>query len=293
MWALVPDERYVSDPSKSKGKHTRGTAVDVTLVDRIGNELMMPSTYDDFSQRAHRYSTSSTDEERRNSLKLEAVMRKHNFVPFPFEWWHFDFEGWENYPPLDVSFESLGSRSAHDHACSLRVDFSFAHRRGARVRGSPCLTTPCDPIFSDSLFQMAKRQFEIIADHLGIAEGDRERIIYPKRAVSVALPIHRDDGTVDVFHGYRVQHHLAIGPTKGGTRFSPQLTIGESAALAVWMSWKCALAGFLTAEPRAECASIRSDCPGTNSSSFPAAISGDDPIHRPANGHPRARHGDE
>jgi D-alanyl-D-alanine dipeptidase len=49
MWALVPDERYVSDPSKSKGKHTRGTAVDVTLVDRIGNELMMPSTYDDFS----------------------------------------------------------------------------------------------------------------------------------------------------------------------------------------------------------------------------------------------------
>jgi len=55
---------------------------------------------------------------------------------------------------------------------------------------------PGDPIFSDSLFQMAKRQFEIIADHLGIAEGDRER-----------------------FHGYRVQHHLAVGPTKGGTRF--------------------------------------------------------------------------
>ena len=106
----------------------------------------------------------------------------------------------------------------------------------------PC--DPADPIFSDSLFQMAKRQFEIIAEHLGIAEGDRERIIYPKRAVSVALPIHRDDGTIDVFHGYRVQHHLAVGPTKGGTRFAPQLTIGESAALAVWMSWKCALAGL-------------------------------------------------
>jgi glutamate dehydrogenase (NAD(P)+) len=101
-----------------------------------------------------------------------------------------------------------------------------------------------DPIYSDPLFQMAKRQFEIIADYLGIAEGNRERIIYPKRAVSVALPIHRDDGTVDVFHGYRVQHHLAIGPTKGGTRFSPHLTIGESAALAVWMSWKCALTGL-------------------------------------------------
>jgi glutamate dehydrogenase (NAD(P)+) len=101
-----------------------------------------------------------------------------------------------------------------------------------------------DPIYSDPLFQMAKQQFEIIADYLGIAEGNRERIIYPKRAVSVALPIHRDDGTVDVFQGYRVQHHLAIGPTKGGTRFSPHLTIGESAALAVWMSWKCALTGL-------------------------------------------------
>jgi glutamate dehydrogenase (NAD(P)+) len=101
-----------------------------------------------------------------------------------------------------------------------------------------------DPIYSDPLFQMAKRQFEVVADYLGIAEGSRERIIYPKRAVSVSLPIHRDDGTVDVFHGYRVQHHLAIGPTKGGTRFSPHLTIGESAALAIWMSWKCALTGL-------------------------------------------------
>ena len=67
---------------------------------------------------------------------------------------------------------------------------------------------------------------------------------HPKRAVSVAVPIPRDDGTVEVFHGYRVQHHLAVGPTKGGTRFTPRLTIGESAALAVWMSWKCALTGL-------------------------------------------------
>ena len=101
-----------------------------------------------------------------------------------------------------------------------------------------------DPIYSDPLFGMAKRQFEVIADYLEIAEGDRERIIYPKRAVSVAVPIPRDDGTVEVFHGYRVQHHLAVGPSKGGTRFSPHLTIGESAALAVWMSWKCALTGL-------------------------------------------------
>ncbi len=101
-----------------------------------------------------------------------------------------------------------------------------------------------DPIYADPVFKMAKRQFEIVADHLEIPAGERERLIYPKRAISVAVPIHRDDGSVEVFHGYRVQHHLAIGPTKGGTRYASTLTIGESAALAVWMSWKCALAGL-------------------------------------------------
>jgi D-alanyl-D-alanine dipeptidase len=108
MWALVPDERYVSDPAASRGKHTRGTAVDVTLVDRLGNELEMPTAYDDFSDKAHRFSGKWTKEERANSLKLEAIMKKHGFIPFPFEWWHYDYAGWENYPPLDISFESLG-----------------------------------------------------------------------------------------------------------------------------------------------------------------------------------------
>jgi zinc D-Ala-D-Ala dipeptidase len=108
MWMLVPDERYVSDPKKSKGKHTRGTAVDVTLVDRMGNELRMPTGYDDFSDKAHRFSSKWTTEERANSLKLEAAMKKHKFIPFPFEWWHYDYTGWEDYPPLDISFESLG-----------------------------------------------------------------------------------------------------------------------------------------------------------------------------------------
>jgi len=101
-----------------------------------------------------------------------------------------------------------------------------------------------DPIYSDPVFQMAKRQFDLIADHLEIPTGQRERIIYPKRAVSVTIPIHSDDGSVEVYHGYRVQHHLAVGPTKGGTRYSANLTIGECAALAIWMSWKCALTGL-------------------------------------------------
>ncbi len=104
--------------------------------------------------------------------------------------------------------------------------------------------SPSDPIYADPIFQMAMRQFEIIADHLEIDTNLRDRLIYPKRALSVALPIERDNGQVEVFHGYRVQHHLAVGPTKGGTRYSASLSVGECAALAVWMSWKCALAGL-------------------------------------------------
>lgn len=103
---------------------------------------------------------------------------------------------------------------------------------------------PPDPIYGDPVFQMAKQQFDTIADHLELPWDSRDRLIYPKRTISVALPIRRDDGSVEVFHGYRVQHHLSMGPTKGGTRFSENLTIGECAALAIWMSWKCALTGL-------------------------------------------------
>ena len=97
---------------------------------------------------------------------------------------------------------------------------------------------------SDPVFRMAVTQFEVLADHLEIPQQYRQRIIQPKRSVTVSLSIEHDDGRVEVYHGYRVQHHLSIGPTKGGTRFSPTLTLGESAALAIWMSWKCALVGL-------------------------------------------------
>lgn len=65
----------------------------------------------------------------------------------------------------------------------------------------------------------------------------------PKRSVTVSCPIHPDDGTTAVFEGYRVQH-LTLGPTKGGTRFGPTVDLGEVAALAIWMSWNCALVGL-------------------------------------------------
>jgi glutamate dehydrogenase (NAD(P)+) len=91
---------------------------------------------------------------------------------------------------------------------------------------------------------MAVKQFEVIADYLAIPEDVRTRLLMPKRAVTVSCPIHRDDGTTAVFEGYRVQHHLTLGPTKGGTRFASSVDLGEVAALAIWMSWKCALVGL-------------------------------------------------
>src|SRR5882724_9248317 len=91
---------------------------------------------------------------------------------------------------------------------------------------------------------MACQQFDLVADYLQIPDRERDRLKFPKRSITVALPIRRDDGSVQVFTGYRVQHHLTLGPTKGGLRYHPDVTLGEVAALAMWMSWKCALTGL-------------------------------------------------
>jgi glutamate dehydrogenase (NAD(P)+) len=97
-------------------------------------------------------------------------------------------------------------------------------------------------LYTGPVFEMARNQFHVIADHLSIPEDERDRLLYPKRSIVVSCPIHMDDGRTEVFAGYRVQHHLTLGPAKGGTRFAANVDIGEIAALAVWMSWKCALA---------------------------------------------------
>ena len=99
-------------------------------------------------------------------------------------------------------------------------------------------------IYDHPTFRMACRQFDLVAEHLQIPETDRDRLKYPKRAMTVALPVRMDDGSVRVFSGYRVQHHLTLGPTKGGLRYHPDVEIGEVAALAMWMSWKCSLTGL-------------------------------------------------
>src|SRR6185369_10051644 len=99
-------------------------------------------------------------------------------------------------------------------------------------------------VYSGPVFDMAVNQFGVIANHLSIPMDERDRLLLPKRAITISCPIHRDDGSIAVYEGYRVQHHLTLGPTKGGTRFAPSVDIGEVAALAIWMSWKCALVGL-------------------------------------------------
>jgi glutamate dehydrogenase (NAD(P)+) len=99
-------------------------------------------------------------------------------------------------------------------------------------------------IYDHPTFRMACQQFDLVADYLQMSESDRSRLKFPKRSMTVALPIRCDDGSTRVFSGYRVQHHLTLGPTKGGLRYHPDVALGEVAALAMWMSWKCALAGL-------------------------------------------------
>ncbi len=99
-------------------------------------------------------------------------------------------------------------------------------------------------VYDHPTFQMACRQFDQAANHLQIPEFERPRLKFPKRAVIVSLPVTQEDGSTKVYSGFRVQHHLTLGATKGGLRYHPEVTLGEVAALAMWMSWKCALAGL-------------------------------------------------
>jgi glutamate dehydrogenase (NAD(P)+) len=91
------------------------------------------------------------------------------------------------------------------------------------------------------LFRTALTQFEQAIPYAEVNESIAERLRYPERAVMITVPIRRDEGHVDVFPAYRVQHSSVLGPTKGGIRYDPHVTLGECAALAVWMTWKCAL----------------------------------------------------
>ncbi len=90
-------------------------------------------------------------------------------------------------------------------------------------------------------FEMAQAQFDRVADMLGLDAGTRDLLRYPIREYHFGIPVRMDDGTVRVFRGFRVQHNDSRGPSKGGIRFHPQETIDTVRALAMWMTWKCAV----------------------------------------------------
>jgi glutamate dehydrogenase (NAD(P)+) len=91
------------------------------------------------------------------------------------------------------------------------------------------------------LFRTAVAQFEEALLHADIDAAAAERLRYPERAVMVSIPVRLDEGVWTVFAGYRVLHSSVLGPTKGGIRYDPHVSLGECAALAMWMTWKCAL----------------------------------------------------
>jgi glutamate dehydrogenase (NAD(P)+) len=98
------------------------------------------------------------------------------------------------------------------------------------------------PAASENPWEMALRQFGAAADRLALPAARRDVLSRPEREFAVHFPVRMDDGSIHVFPGYRVLHSTALGPTKGGLRYSPQVEINEVRALSMWMTWKCALA---------------------------------------------------
>ena len=100
------------------------------------------------------------------------------------------------------------------------------------------------PEYVTPIYRMAIEQFEKAADKLSLDPNIRKRLMAPKRAIMVSVPVRMDDASVEVFNGYRVHHDNTLGPSKGGVRFHPDVNLGEVSALAMWMTWKCALMGL-------------------------------------------------
>jgi glutamate dehydrogenase (NAD(P)+) len=99
-----------------------------------------------------------------------------------------------------------------------------------------------EPLEWDSpLFRMAVSQFEQVLEQADVSQSAAERLRFPERATMVSVPVRMDSGDLKMFPAYRVQHSTVMGPTKGGIRYDPHVSLGECAALAMWMTWKCAL----------------------------------------------------
>ena len=109
----------------------------------------------------------------------------------------------------------------------------------AGIQEAPPAHAPLE--WDTPLYHQATAQLEQALPHADVSDVVALRLRYPERAVMFSIPVHLDDGSFAVYPGYRVQHSSALGPTKGGVRYDPGVDLGECAALAMWMTWKCAL----------------------------------------------------
>ncbi len=100
LWEIVPNEDFVANPKKGS-KHNRGAAVDLTIIDSLGNELEMPTGYDDFTEKASQEYMNLSENALMNRSLLKDIMTRHGFLPIKSEWWHYDFRGWEQFDIMD------------------------------------------------------------------------------------------------------------------------------------------------------------------------------------------------
>jgi D-alanyl-D-alanine dipeptidase len=106
FWSILPDPRFVADPAQGS-RHNRGYAVDLTLIDSAGNEVLMPTPFDNFTERAGRDFMDLPREAIAHRALLETAMTCRGFIPYPLEWWHFDYRGYEDKPNLDIPLDKM------------------------------------------------------------------------------------------------------------------------------------------------------------------------------------------
>lgn len=105
FWEILPDDRFVADPATGS-KHNRGSAVDVGLMEN-GVVLLMPSEFDDFTEKASHGYLGGSDAARANRRELKEAMMAEGFIPYEHEWWHYDDPDWQSSPLLDLDLDSL------------------------------------------------------------------------------------------------------------------------------------------------------------------------------------------
>lgn len=106
LWEIEPDERFVANP-KTGSNHNRGAAVDITIVEAHGQELDMPTDFDEFNEKASANYNDLTKTQIQNRELLKSVMARHGLIQNPFEWWHFDDAQANSFPILDIDIEAL------------------------------------------------------------------------------------------------------------------------------------------------------------------------------------------